>query len=305
MLAIIALFGVCSFAQPRQRQASPGAPPRKLDTDLVSLSVVVRDQQGQAITGLKQEDFKVYENGIEQAISSYSAADAPVSWGLVLDRSGLERKIMDEVYHAAFHIIAERAGRDEALLVAFDEQAEMVSDFTSEYGQLLSALRRTRPGQRAALYDAIAFALDHIQQGKNQKKVLLVVTDGGDNGSRITFRRLRERARREAVPIYIVGLTSALSAQPRGRKGEQWQRELRGLAATTGARADFPKDVAQCEAAMKTMVEEVGHRYHIEYRSTAALDGKWRKIRVVAGRGADKNLQVTQSRAGYFASKNR
>lgn len=311
VLPLAQLAELPSLAQQQQRESPQGASAiRPSSTGPVSLSVTVLDQKGRAITGLKKEDFKVYENGVEQKIISLSAEDSPISWGLVLDRSDMRRKVMDDVYHAAFHIISERADWDEAFLVAFDDQVEMVSDFTSDYGQLLNMLRRVRPGRRAALYDAVAFGLDHIGQGKNRKKVLFVITDGGDDGSKTTFRQLLERASREGVPAYTVGLTAYTvgvtelqSPIPPRSKGGRWQGELKKFAEATGANAHFPGDMMQCEAAMKAMVEEVGRQYRLEYYSdNSARDGKWRKITVDVPREGEKDTaRVVQTRAGYFA----
>jgi Ca-activated chloride channel family protein len=296
ILPLVPLAGSPSAAQRQQRESPQGASAiRPSPTELVSLSVTVSDQNGRSITGLKKGDFKIFENEVEQTISSFNAEDSPISWGLVLDRSDMRRKIMDDVYHAAFHIISERADRDEAFLVAFDDQAEMGSDFTSDYGQLLNMLRRVRPGRRAALYDAIAFGLDHIRQGKNRK---------------IVFRQLLERASREGVPIFTVGLTAYTvnvaelqRPRPPRSKGGRWQGELKKLAEATGAHAHFPSDMAQCEAAMKAMVEEVGRQYRLEYYSNnPARDGKWRKVTVVVTREGEKGAaKVAQSRTGYYA----
>jgi len=167
-----------------------------------------------------------------------------------------------------------------------------------------SSLHRTRPGHRSALYDAVAFALSHVRQGKNGKKALFVITDSGDDGSKITFRQLLERASREGIPTYTVGLAESLSLRPPRSKGGQWQRELKELAEATGAHAHFPNEIAQCEEAMKAMTEEVGRQYYLEYRSNnPARDGKWRKITVVVIREREKDTaRVLQTRAGYFAA---
>ncbi len=292
------------LAQQQQHQSPQGTPAIKpSSTEPISLSVAVTDQQGQALAGLKQEDFKVYENGVEQTINSFGAGGSPISWGLILDRLDVDKKIMDDVYTATFHVIFGKADRDEAFLVAFDDRVEMLSDFISDYGRLLGALRPTRPGHRAALYDAVAFGLNHVRQGKNRKKALVVITDGGDDGSKITFRQLLERASREGIPTYIVGITESLSLKPPRSKGVDWQRELKKLAEATGAHAHFPNEMSQCEEAMKAMAEEVDRQYHLEYRSNnPARDGKWRKITVVVSRESEKNIsRVVQTRAGYFA----
>ena len=132
----------------------------------------------------------------------------------------------------------------------------------------------------------------------------MVITDGGDDGSKITFRQLLDRASREGIPTYIVGITESLSLKPPRSKGGQWQRELKKLAEATGAHAHFPKDMLQCEEAMKAMAEDVNRQYHLEYRSNnPARDGKWRKITAVVIREREKDTaRVVQTRAGYFAA---
>ncbi|MEP7273819.1 MAG: VWA domain-containing protein [Acidobacteriota bacterium] len=313
--AVTLVFALLSGSAPLAQQDQPRTPQetsfiKPASADTVSLNVAVTDQEGLAITGLKKEGFRVYENGVEQLVTSFSAEDSPISWGLVLDRSDMMRKTMDDVYHSAFHVISERADRDEAFLVAFDDQVEMVSDFTSDYAQLLGALRRVRPGRHAALYDAVAFAMDHMRQAKNRTKALFVITDGGDDGSKITFRQLLERASREGILIYTVGLVDytvghadLLSSRPPRGKGGRWQGELKTLAEATGAHAHFPNDMLQCEEAMKAMVEEVGRQYRLEYDSNnPARDGKWRKIKVVvAAEGQNEAARVVRTRIGYYA----
>src|SRR6266545_2281430 len=107
--ALSLLLGSPSLAQEHKHETAQDASTLKLSTDLVSLSVTVTDQKGQAITGLKREDFKIYENGIEQPLSFFSAEEAPVCWGIVLDRSGSMKEMIRDVYRAAVHVVDEGA----------------------------------------------------------------------------------------------------------------------------------------------------------------------------------------------------
>src|SRR6266545_158805 len=107
--ALSLLLGSPSLAQEHKHETAQDASTLKLSTDLVSLSVTVTDQKGQAITGLKREDFKIYENGVEQPLSFFSAEEAPVCWGIVLDRSGSMKEMIRDVYRAAVHVVDEGA----------------------------------------------------------------------------------------------------------------------------------------------------------------------------------------------------
>jgi VWFA-related protein len=160
-----------------------------------------------------------------------------------------------------------------------------------------------------ALWDAIVFGLDKIKQGKNRKKVLVVVTDGEDNASTIKFRELIERAEEEDVLIYPVGMFESGGGFMRGIlklavEDSYPQPELEKLAQATGARAHFPKNVEQCKQAMKEIAREVSQQYSLGYYPTnTARDGKWRKIRVVVDGPEGKTKYVGRTRAGYYATE--
>lgn len=304
----IALFmSLALFSLPlpllQQESALPHEDPRFSQVrNFVSLYVNVTDQNGKAVKGLRQEDFKVYENGLEQVISSVNVDGSSISWGLVLDRSNISQKVMDEAYHAAFHVIYERDDQDEALIISFADQVEKVSGFSSNYGQLLNALRRVRPVQHAALYDAVTFALDQMKQSANRKKVLVVITENGDDGSRTTFQQLLERAKREDVLIYTVGLTGTLRLRPLGKKERSWRNALNELAEVTGGYAHFPNDLQKCEATMKTIIAGISQQYRIQYRSgSSSPGGSWRSVRVDVERHDDKVRYTAHTRAGFYA----
>jgi Ca-activated chloride channel family protein len=289
---------------PAQQQGQQGAPSLKLDTDLVSLSVTVTDQKGRAITGLKKEDFKVYENGGEQPISFFSAEERPASWGLVLDRSGSMREMIEDVYQAALHVIDEGTEQDEMFIVTFDDQMEIVCDLTTDRHKLGNSILGLRARGSTALWDAVAFALDQIRHGKHQKKVLVVITDGEDNRSRLNFRQLIERVEERNVLIYTVGMFESMDGWHRGMKGGGALGELKKLAEVTGAFAHFPTDVEQCRQTMKEIAREVSRQYSLGYYpANPTRDGKWRKIRVSVGREGSGNGYVARTRAGYYAPR--
>lgn len=277
----------------------------KVETNLVPLRVTVTDREGRSIRQLKKEDFKVYENGVGQTIDYFSGEEAPASWGLVLDRSGSMMGMIQDVYRAALHIIDEGTSRDEMFIVTFSDRAELIEDFTTDRHRLENSVLGLRADGGTALYDAVAFALDHVRQGKHKKKVLMVLTDGEDNTSSLKFRKLVARAEEEGVLIYTVGMFDSMDGMRRAAGGGGGAGgELEKLAAVTGARAHFPTDIEGCRQSMREIAREVSQQYTLGYYpSVKARDGKWRAIRVVVGQGGGEGKYVTRTRSGYYAPK--
>jgi Ca-activated chloride channel family protein len=265
LMSIPLLMGPLS-AQDRKREA-PDAPPFKLSTELVSLNVSVTDRQGQPISGLRREDFKLYENGVEQPLSFFSMEETPVCWGIVLDRSISMSDLMQEVYQAAVHVVDQGTALDETFVVAFNNRIELITSSVSGKNQLQSAILGLQAGGKTALWDAIDFALDHLKQTAHRKKVLVVVTDGKDNSSRIKFRDLIARARAENVLIYPVAMVESGDIFRAGARnyypilrttGADPRPNLKKLAKVTGARAHFTTDAEECREAMRGIAGEIG-----------------------------------------------
>ena len=278
----------------------------KIDTNLVVLRVAVNDAQGRAAVSLKQEAFKIYEDGVEQPIGFFSAEQSPVSWGLVLDRSGSMTGMMSDVYDAALHVIDEGTGRDETFIVTFNKRTELITDFTSDRHQLENSILGLRADGETALFDAVGFALDQLKRARNRKKVLIVVTDGEDNASRLKFRELIERAEEEEAVIYTVGMFDSsmgvLSSMMRDNDRDA-KAELKKLAEVTGASAHFPSDIDQCRSVMKEIAREVSQQYSLGYYPlNKARDGKWRRVQVRVVESASHKY-VARTRSGYYARK--
>lgn len=270
----------------------------KLTTELVSLSVAVTDHSGRAITGLAKEDFKVYENGVEQPISLFSADESPASWGLVLDRSHSMEGMIQEVYRAGLHAIEQGTQDDDMFIVTFNDQADLLCDFTSDRDKLESAIHGLRASGNTALYDAVGLALDYLQRGRHKKKVLVIITDGEDNRSRLSFRQLVERAKETDVLIYTVGMFGPMV----GMQGIAARDELKKLAEVTGAFAHFPSNPEKCRTTMMEIATEVSRQYSLGYYPTdLTRDGKWRQLRIAIARPGSKANYATRTRRGYYA----
>lgn len=303
LLMLLISFEPSSLAQEKMPSQDPAT--LKLSTAMVSLSVTVTDQRGKAVVGLERKDFQIYENSIEQPLSFFSMEEMPVSWALVLDRSGSMQEMIGAVYRAAIHVLDEGTEEDETAVITFNKKVELVTDFTSDKHRLQNSILGLRAVGDTSLWDAVRFALDHLKQAKHRKKVLVVITDGEDNTSRTAFRDLVKQAEEAGVLIYTVGMFEAAGMSRFGARNRGLPREeLAKLAEITGASAHFPDNVKECQEAMQTIASEVGHQYSLGYYpSDTRTDGKWRKLQVVASQRTGKVRYVARTRAGYYAPK--
>lgn len=286
-------------------QAGKGYEPQQRTTlrvgvDLVLLDVTVQDRAGQPVRDLQKEHFKVYEDKIEQSISFVGREEAPVSWGLILDSSGSMKGMMHDVYEAAAHVMEEGTHEDEMFVMTFNDGVDLVLELTSDRRKLQQSIFGLQSHGSTALYDAVASALDHIKQGKHRKKVLVVITDGEDNHSSFSFRRLLDRVRESDVLIYTVGMRVAMGAF---RSLNESRHDLEEMAKITGGYAYFPTNIEKCRQTMSKIAEEVSEHYTIGYYpANREHDGRLRKIKIAIAESEGKNRKYTvRARSGYYA----
>ena len=290
-----------------QTDSEDNKPLFRTETDLVSLDVTVTDQKGVPVTDLAKEDFIVYEDGKQQKVAFFSHDQRPASWGLVLDRSGSMYPMIEELYKAALHSVESGTPEDDIFVMTFNDHTELVQPFTSDRQELLRYISRLRAGSSTALYDAGALALDYMKGAMHKKRVLVIVTDGEDNASSISFKEFLKMAQRSEMIIYTVGLFDpmyAVSFRPKGFFGlgvSNPRKQLERLAEETGGMAYFPKNMDECIRAHRDIAFQVSRQYSLGYypRNTYADEG-WRQIKVeVLGRGK----VVVRSPKSYLVSK--
>jgi Ca-activated chloride channel homolog len=214
--------------------------------------------------------------------------------------------MMSDVYDAALHVIDDGTTRDETFIVTFNRRPELVIDFTSDQHRLENSVIGLRADGETALFDAVAFALDHLKQSKNRKRVLVVVTDGEDNASRLQLRDLIERVEEEEAVIYTVGMFESMGS-PSGimglLRGERDARgELKKLAEVTGGSSHFPLNVQECSDVMKEIAREVSQQYTLGYYPlNKERDGKWRKIKIAVSPTGSSTKLIARTRTEYYA----
>src|SRR5712671_3710390 len=247
LLAILLLF--CWVASPQA--AKPPANPSsgddvtfRTDTRLVVLPISVADKNGKLVTDLKQNAFKVFENGVEQPIKIFKREDVPVSLGIIIDNSGSMKEKRQKVEIASMDLVKASNHDDEVFIVNFNDDAFLDVEFTNDIKTLEEGVGRIDSRGGTAMRDAISMSIDYLKsKGKRHKKVLLVVTDGNDNASTVNLEKVVNRARQSEVLIYAIGL---LNEEER-HEAKIAKRALDALANESGGLAFYPKAVADVD----------------------------------------------------------
>lgn len=283
-----------------QTDSEDSKPLFSTETDLVSLDVTVTDRKGRPVGDLTKQDFIVYEDGKQQNIAFFSHDQRPASWGLVLDRSGSMTDMIEDVYKAALHSIESGTPEDEIFAMTFNDSLELVQPFTSDRLAVLTSIRDLRARGQTALYDAGAFALDYMKGARHKKRVLVIVTDGEDNASSISFNKFLNMARKSETIIYTVGFFDFMDAFF-GFGLSSPRQQLKRLAEQTGGMAYFPKNMEECISAHRDIALQVSRQYSLGYYpSNTDWDERWREIKVEVLRSGSL---VARSRKSYFAPK--
>lgn len=269
-------------------------------SDLVVLQAVVLDRHAVVVSDLTQEDFRVYEDSAPQAIRFFVSEDRPVAVGLVVDNSLSMMNKRGEVIAAADAFARSSNPGDALFTVNFNEGVSFglppSTPFTSDLAVLHDALSQIQTRGKTAMYDAIAAALDHVAAGPIEDRVLIVVSDGGDNASRIDFKGVLERVQRSNAVIYAVGIVDDLAA-------DIDRHALRRLAEATGGLALFPEKLRQVGPTLDRIAHDIRHRYTIGYvAENPRRDAGFRNVRIVAFDHKTHKPLLVRSRTGYFPS---
>jgi len=271
------------------------------DSELVVLHVTVKDRRGAYVSGLPQEAFSVIEDGLAQTVRFFTDTDTPVTVGLLVDSSASMHPNRRVVIAGAASFAEASSPRDEIFALAFNEDVYPVlpptAPFTNDSSVLRAALERhvTARG-RTALYDAISTGINYLLRGTRERKVLVVLSDGGDNASQATEEASVRKALSSNAVIYTIALVipGVRDANP---------TLLKELAQASGGESFRPNAGAPHEIAevLGQIARDIRHTYTIGYTSTnTARDGAFRRVRVVVRAPPGRPL-VVRSRGGYIA----
>lgn len=282
-----------------QQGAPAGSDAIKVDVNLVVLHASVRDRKGEFVPGLQKEDFHVFEDGRPQAIGLFRHEDVPVSVGLVVDNSASMGRKRADVAAAALAFARSSNPQDEMFVVNFNERVGLglpaSEPFTSSPSELEEALNGVPAYGMTALYDAIQTGLDHFKKATCDKKVLIAVSDGGDNASRHTLSQVLTGLERSNVIVYTIGIFDEYD-------GDQNPGVLKKIARATGGEAFLPATSAEVTPICERIAADIRQQYTIGYApSNQKYDGTYRTIKVTASKHHGGKL-VVRTRAGYIAA---
>jgi Ca-activated chloride channel family protein len=282
-------------------QAPPASqddvPLYRTDTRLVLLHASVVDKSGKLLTNIPQSAFKVLEDGVEQPLRLFRREDVPVSMGIIVDNSGSMTNKRTRVAAAALEMVKQSNPDDEVFIVNFNDDTHFDQPLTNDVKKLQAALARMEARGGTAMRDALSRSITYVKKnGKQDKKVLVVITDGNDNSSDVTLDQLVRQAQNSEVLIYSIGL---LNEEEAG-EAKSAKKALKALAEASGGLDYYPKSISDIQEITPRVAHEIRNQYILGYTSSnQALDGTFRQIKVtVSGFGRP----TVRTRNGYYAT---
>jgi len=269
----------------------------RTDTRLVLLHASVVDKSGKLLTNIPQSAFKVTEDGVEQPLRLFRREDVPVSMGIIVDNSGSMTSKRARVAAAALEMVKQSNPEDEVFIVNFNDDTHFDQPLTNDVKKLQAALARMEARGGTAMRDALSRSITYVKKnGKQDKKVLVVITDGNDNSSDVTLDQLVRQAQNSEVLIYSIGL---LNEEEAG-EAKSAKKALKALAEASGGMDYYPKSISDIQEITPRVAHEIRNQYILGYTSSnQAMDGTFRQIKVtVTGFGHP----TVRTRNGYYAT---
>jgi Ca-activated chloride channel homolog len=303
------------------KQKTPEEMTVKLNTALVSVPVIVTDRDGKFIPNLSLKNFALFEENVKQSIDNFSSTEVPFNVVLIIDTSGSTRFKLEDIQEAALSFIDQLREQDRVMIVSFDSQVYIDSEFTSDRKKLRKAILQTRTGGATRLYDSIDLVLTERLAKVTGRKAIVLFSDGVDTASKLaTGPSTVDLVEESGVLLYGVqydtkedvrqgilgtnkggGRPVTIQIPTPGASTDDYKRAdryMRELTDRSGARlykADLLGDVKQ---AFQLIAEELRHQYTISYYpSNDKRDGSYRRIRVVV----DQTNVAVRARKGYRA----
>ncbi len=312
MKVVVVLAALILTAVPIAAQSPDGAAPSQVPvfrsgSSLVALNVTVQDN-GKYVSGLRPDDFVVYEDGVKQDVRFFESTAVPVDLIVLLDSSSSMGDKMDLVREAATGFLKTLRDGDRGAVVTFADSVNVAQPLTSDRAQLDKAVREAVAHGSTALNNAVYIALKEFGQSARQdsnirRQAIVVLSDGDDTSSLVSFDDVVALARKTAVNIYTVSLQSRYAAQRQGQEGghrflSEADYSMKTLARETGAESFFPLP-EQLKSVYGTIAVELANQYSIGYvPANARLDGGFRRVMVQV---VTKPALRSRTRLGYTA----
>lgn len=284
------------------RNSSVNATSIQMDVDRVTVPVTVTDRDGYILTDLKKDNFEVYDDKVKQHILAFSSEDAPLAAGIIFDTSRSMEDKLQNSKDAALQFCKTANPEDLFMLVAFNSRPYMVSDVTGDYAKLLAEMLFAQSEGTTSLMDAIYAGIAKLRPLKVSRKVLLVISDGGENHSRYTYGTIRKMVREANVQIYTIGIFESADDRDLTPEEEYGPALLADLARISGGRAYSMGSSDELPGVMEEISLSLRSQYVIAYKpSNLVRDGRWRRIKVRLRPPSGLTHLHAYARSGYYA----
>jgi Ca-activated chloride channel family protein len=294
-VALSGLLGLPLAGQPAKLEQQPVT--IHLDVNLTLLHAAVVDQSGQFVAGLEKGDFQLFVDGAPTPITVFEPDDAPVSAGILVDNSASMTKKGSHVIAASLAFARACNPQDEMFVVHFSDQVRLPlppdKPFTSSISELETALSAFVAEGTTALYDAVARAISHLRKTRLERKVLLIISDGGDNSSHEPLAETLQNAQKSGITIYCIGIYDEGDS-------DQNPHVLTEFAELTGGKALFPKELKDVTDSCIKIARDIRRQYTLGFEGQQ--DGEYHRIKITAQKQMYGDLRV-RTRAGYFAPR--
>lgn len=289
------LFGALFVLSQQSPAPTSGPPVIRVKVDTVVIRAAVTDPLNRYVVGLDKDHFRVYEDKIEQQLTHFTNDTSALSVGVIFDVSGSMGDNLISARNSVIRFLEQGGKEDEYFLVTFNERTALVQDFTARGESIRNEITFHEAKGRTALYDALYLGLQKIRDGRNDKKALIIITDGEDNSSRYTFSEVKDFAKESDVQIYVIG-----------EKGDMGfgRAIISDIVSLTGGRAFFPNSFKQLDYYCDLIHTELRNQYVLGYTSNNRnFDGRWRKLRIRLEPPEGLPKLVVRAKEGYFAPK--
>ncbi len=290
-LAALTLTGQEVAITPRGRIQQVNLPRANLrmDVRLVQIPVTVTDHRGKPVMDLRKTDFRVFEDEIERPITAFFSADTPISAGVLFDSSRSMKSRLKDARQAVYQFLHTGSTGDEFFLIRFSDQPELLSPFTQKAEEIARKLESIEAKGWTALNDSIVLAANHSRKAKNQRKVLLVISDGADNNSRYSVGEMIAMLREADLRVYAIGIVENSPL-------------LEKICKETGGRAILVHKLSGLPDAMGRLSLEMRSEYVVGYSPGAQVnDGRYHKVRIAVQAPDGVARWHTSWRRGYMA----
>jgi Ca-activated chloride channel family protein len=274
-----------------------------LDVNLALVTVTVTDPYNRQVSGLEPDNFRVFEDNVEQEIVNFSSEDVPVSVGIVLDVSGSMSNKVGKAKEAILQFLKTSNPDDEFFLVGFNDHAGLLSSFTNNVQDLQSRLLTVSARGSTALLDAIFLGLSQMRSAHFGKRALVIISDGGDNHSRYSQSDIKRLVREADTQLYAIGIVDPLPYRGRTQEELYGPSLLSEMTELTGGRAFFLDNVNELPDIATKIGTELRNQYILGYHpSNKKQNARWRKIKIKLR--APKGLPPLSvyAKTGYYAS---